>query len=912
MMSVIQWMIFWKIIEYKYKIGGDILALSKQIHLYSVDTDCFYNDNEKFIHRRLNSRYYYRTKLNSKRGKIQRRLDKANKKQFDNFFMNNNMLDELKTIGRRITILDNEVRELKKELKALLSENTNQRSIRITQLKSRDVVSSFDSSLIRYIGLPYDKLTHDMLIVKTYYFDVLKDIIKNGFMFGKDEFIPFTASAGQIRTKKTLFIKKSTHEKVKENITCGLTPDIINTKGGVNINKYLAYLALSNSATEEWHNFDISKSIVVKDLETMVSGVVDFIDRDDYSITRQQMDVPVPHSDGCGMMLKSVNNKAMMVRLPWVKGLLIPFPFDKFIREHNRANPNNKIGEVEDIYGDTHNILEDGIEIIFTESQFKMYKYYQDWAEYQKLYIKHNCQAGYCNEEPDNFGDAKLNYQMLQTLDDMTKDELKELATTTIEDIKKIGSDKATMLKILGVTPSNINKNKFQQSLEVYPELLRDKYSKQVIKQTKKSMIDRARSGRLNIRNSKYTFISPDMYAFCEFLFLGIEKPKGILQDGEVSCRLYDDKTDLDCLRSPHLYKEHAVRKNHNNDLTKKWFSSQALYISSHDLISKILQCDFDGDTALVIDNELFVEIAKRNMEGIVPLYYKMKGADPHQINSDTIYTGLENAYKGGNIGMISNNITKIWNRKNPDLNIVKLLCLENNFTIDYAKTLFKPERPPKLKKSMSKCTSGKLPYFFIYAKDKKRHQVEARNESTVNMIKSIIPKHHIDFRKSNVGKFDYKLLMSDSSIKIKHINNGIIDLYTELDLHKYFMINYVDEKENNLTYMYQEMREKLLEVEQDIDIVVDTLVGFLYKYKKSSYKISLWECFGDVLVDNLKNNINQPLDNGWMQCEVCGDRIPYYNNRLYCEICQNEENKKNTKFRMKNIRKMFEAEEFV
>lgn len=48
------------------------------------------------------------------------------------------------------------------------------------------------------------------------------------------------------------------------------------------------------------------------------------------------------------------------------------------------------------------------------------------------------------------------------------------------------------------------------------------------------------------------------------------------------------------------------------------------------------------------------------------------------------IYSSMILAFTGGNIGAISNQITKIWNSGTVDnLDAVKLLCLENNFTID-------------------------------------------------------------------------------------------------------------------------------------------------------------------------------------------------------------------------------------
>ena len=196
---------------------------------------------------------------------------------------------------------------------------------------------------------------------------------------------------------------------------CGLTIERINELGGVNINKFLSYLALCNSATEIWDDFCIDKAIVVDDFETDVNGVVDFINDKDYSITRKQMDVPIEHTDGCGMVLPSKCKKNKMVRPPWIKGLMSPFPFDLFIKEANKNDDGKYYGKVKDIYGKEWDILKDGIETIFTKSQFKMWKYYPNqvdkdgkvikygWDLYKEYYKQYGCQAGKCNEEEKCF-----------------------------------------------------------------------------------------------------------------------------------------------------------------------------------------------------------------------------------------------------------------------------------------------------------------------------------------------------------------------------------------------------------------------------------------------------------------------------------------------------------------------------
>lgn len=80
-------------------------------------------------------------------------------------------------------------------------------------------------------------------------------------------------------------------------------------------------------------------------------------------------------------------------------------------------------------------------------------------------------------------------------------------------------------------------------------------------------------------------------------------------------------------------------------------------------------------------------------MQGIVPLYYNMKKAEPAILNNENIYNGLCAAFTGGNIGMYSNDISKIWNNevfisgteeeKANALDCIKRLCCQNNFVID-------------------------------------------------------------------------------------------------------------------------------------------------------------------------------------------------------------------------------------
>ena len=591
------------------------------------------------------------------------------------------MIGEMRDEARSLT---KPISAAKEELCAVLDRFDGVRVFRKEFVKDRNVISLFESALTRALGTETNTLTTDLVVVKTCYFKVLHDIILNGFDWNGDHYVIYTASAGQIRTKRSVFIREAALNAVSPKLMCGLTIEDINRKGGINTNKFLAYLALSNSATDPWPEFDITKCIVVDDMETLVEGEVDYIDSKDYSITRKVMGVPVPHTDGAGMVRPDICKKNFMVRLPWVKGLLASFPYDKFIREANRREPGVNHGLVTDIYGVEHDVLAEDIQIIFTKSQYKLWKY-MDWRQYQENFQKYGCEAGICNMEDDVFEDAKINYQMLQTLTDLSDEELLAISERTRRKIQTITSDRNTMLQVFGATAGNRRRNAFQESLMLYPELLQDEYCRDTLRMIKASLEKEAHAGRLDIAG-KYTFLIPDMYAFCQWLFLGDKDPSGLLENGEVYCRLFEGGKELDCLRSPHLFLEHAPRMNvvGINEEAKRWFQTDGVYTSCHDLITKILQNDCDGDKALVVEDVGVVEAAKRNTKDIVPLYYEMAKAGAKPLTPENIYSSMIAAFVGGNIGAISNQITKIWNSGTVDnLDAVKLLCLENNFTID-------------------------------------------------------------------------------------------------------------------------------------------------------------------------------------------------------------------------------------
>lgn len=861
-----------------------VKGLDKQVYIYSIDTSSFYTKEENTIHMKLLKTYRIKKKL-----KIRNKLLSTKINSQKELSIESTKLEKQRKINKyRNKYITAHIGKLKKELQSLLENFNGVRQLQNGSITDTKKIGMFDSALTRTIGMKVDSISDGLFVVRVYYFRVLKDLIEYGFEYNGEKYIYFSSSAGQIRTKKAVFIKESLWNKHEGALTCGLSIDEINAKGGCNVNKLLAYKALTASASEKWCNFDIKKTIVVPDLETDVTSLFDYIDRENYSITRKAMSVPIEHTDGCGMILSKKSKKAFMCRLPFVKGLLVPFDFDKFAIEFNST-------KITDIYGKEWDVIKDNIEVIFTASQFKMKKYYNDWTDYQTRFILNNSQAVKLNEE-DIGENANLTYQMLQTLTDISNKELKELAAPTANDILNIGSNRDTMLRVLGATKTNKRKNYYQEALSIYPEMLNDEHSKKIIKDKKKSMVNEARSGKIRV-NGKYTYLIPDLYAFCERIFLKGEAskfPNGLIPNGEVFCKIYNEGK-VDILRSPHLYKEHCVRQNNIHVQGRKWFITDGIYTSIHDPISRILQFDNDGDKALVVRDDLFTEIAERNMKGIVPLFYEMKTGEAEFIDNTRIYNSLLLAFKA-NIGEISNNITKVFNSKEKELKVVKWLTMENNFEIDFAKTLYKPTRPVKVNSIIKEYIGNKVPHFFIEAKDKDKNRVEPINNSTVNQLRKVIPNKAIKFEKV-AGCFDYKILMNEEVI---NSNSKIVNTYRKLDRSKKWIIGNADvkNKKETMPYVYKYIKEELKKIESNEERIVNVLIEELYGRTKSVIKTTLWNCYGDIIIRNIRGNLNNTK-----QCEVCGIRIEVANNKKYCNECAKTEWKKYNALKQKEYR---------
>ena len=770
------------------------------------------------------------------------------------------------------------------------------------KLKTSRKIAEFSSDTSRAMNVPDNTVTYDKIIIKWKSLDILEQIVTDGFIMPiehddgaieKKLYQFATASAGQLRTDKIQVMSTDKWAEIEPHLLCGLTFESINQRGGINANKMLAYMALGSSATDPWPEMSIDRCIVIDDFEAPVTGVVDYVNND-YTIQRGIHTTVISHTDGCGMMLPSVSRKNFMIRASWMKGLLASFDFIKFCKV-NHVEP-----VLTDIYGTKHHLIDENIQIIFTKSQFKLWSYYDSWDQYKQFFKENHCCLNRTNFEEDYIADTEISYQMLQTLTDFTDDEIAAFTKRTHDKIVNIASNAKAMLNTLQADSSS--ENPYKRALAVYPELLREAYSRETLQAIKRRWMLDAKSGKIKCEN-KRLFAIPDMYAACQFWFLGQKNPEGLLKNGEVACKPYRGREEVACLRSPHLYMEWVIRKIRHDQNIYDWFYTDGIYTSCHDLISKVLQFDVDGDQLNVIADPLLIEITKRNLAkyDIVPLLYEMGKAKSKEVNKEEFFNGLKRAHEFSGIGQVSNSLTKLWNKDEPDRGAAAMLCFYNNLVIDAAKTGFinSYENYPDVRQRINKAIGGKngrMPYFFQFSKNgrrfsslpvRERKKYSRSNGSTMNRICAAFDDiKYLNMNYANIPPFNWQMLLTNNT---ETYQADAIMLFCRMDDSSMPTIKEAllseAEQEFKTSSIYQliskEIATELEEKFGSLETIYPSIVKYLFagvNANKIVHKQMFWRVFGHLATAALDANMAT-----YTVCEKCGMKIPAWSKSHTC-----------------------------
>lgn len=393
-----------------------------------------------------------------------------------------------------------------------------------------------------------------------------KAITSSHFYVNGEEYVRFACGSGQTRRNSPTFIMKKYFKPIQTRLLCGLGGRI----DKINLAKFNAYFGLYLSSMNK---IPLPRFCVVKDSKVILEKEplywIDSVEGEHF-VTQVEKDLEMKCHDGMGLVTPEFSEKMRewtrldwdvcnwVVRGPFIKGVVVPFDFKKFI-EVKGASP-----IIKDAWGEDVNLNE--VDMIFTVSQVKLWNYYKNYADYVEQIKRNKLCFGVCRyNKREDAEYSLLNYQYIQTLD-LDREKINELVAPTLDNFEKIckGDLAHTLCSLLGargeedltftdtINSANIN---YVRAILYDRRVLDDPYIKSRIYAFLARQIHKAKLGRVYVRGN-YQMMIADPVALMESV-LGMEI-KGALKRGEIYSKWWLDREvdKVDTCRSPMVCQE--------------------------------------------------------------------------------------------------------------------------------------------------------------------------------------------------------------------------------------------------------------------------------------------------------------------------------------------------------------------
>lgn len=468
----------------------------------------------------------------------------------------------------------------------------------------------------------------DFVLVEMEHNAHYKKIFHDGVTINGKLYRRLSCSASQARKSTVVLCNVEVLDEVRRrlendrDITVPLAPS-----------KFNAYFGLYGSSTQEVSE---PRFCVVPDYENDETFKAYYVKEQDYDrdddIEVRDVTLKMNRTDGMGLIspeqarkwadelgLKYVPSE-FGVRQAFIKGMLAVFDFREFCAEKNGG-----CYLVDTVYkdesGDPVKVDLREVDIILSESQFKLWNCYKSVEDYVGKCHKNGLSWGvpqYSPEKPKNI--LKMNYQFLQTLD---LDEQKvEKLTAEFEDwIRGVSYDNAAYMTLflMGV---NLNEPmirgflhspapEWEKALIVCPEMKNDKFIRGKVRELISKKIQAGCLGEIYLNGNFQTLVS-DPYAFAQHV-CGLE-PTGLLGKGQMYSGYWNSKgvKRIDCMRAPLTFRsEHVVDELVMNEETEKWYKylQHGLIIGWHgNETCRLAGSDFDLDIAASVADETIID----------------------------------------------------------------------------------------------------------------------------------------------------------------------------------------------------------------------------------------------------------------------------------------------------------------
>lgn len=379
-----------------------------------------------------------------------------------------------------------------------------------------------------------------------------------GFRINGIRYERLLGTNGGIKNSTIVFVSERLADELKRRIE-----DDRNPNKELVTAKLEAYKALACSASTPV-SFP-GGILVVNDCETTFFSDITYLtdegNGEPFMEERQNQEVTLDCSDGCGMMLPSLAERwsqelrldytmsGCNTRFAWEKGMAFTFDFLDFAEKVAGGNY-----VVKDAWGDDVDIR--GVELVLTTSMVKLWDSYSSCEEYVTKSLQNGYSFGITKTCPKELeSERTTNYQFLQSYR-LTDDDTQELIKPTMDEIRDVlgGDWRKTVLFLegSGLNENNIDRleDNVAKAIMIDNRMINDPYIRNIVYQAIRNRINRAKIGVLKVHGN-YSIVSGDPYALCQSIF-GLEAT-GLLKAGEIYNGYWarQEAESLICFRAP-------------------------------------------------------------------------------------------------------------------------------------------------------------------------------------------------------------------------------------------------------------------------------------------------------------------------------------------------------------------------
>lgn len=599
-----------------------------------------------------------------------------------------------------------------------------------------------------------------------------KHLMKHKLIVNGKKYVRLLCGAGNARRNTVFFVQEDIYEEL-DKILCNGHKDLKITES-----KYNAYYALSNSAT---YNVREPRVCVVPDLEIKMTKPVDWIEEHEINdeIIEAEKELTFNLWDGMGICSPELAEKwaedldldyipcSFCIRNYFVKGMVCVFDFHRFSKEI----ANNNI--IKDLYGNEVNI--DNVDMIITESQFKLWKGYDSWEDYISCCKENDGRWGVTKFSPkEDKTSVFTNYQFLQVLNLDTKEKIEDLCKDTVDWLSNITSQNGnySLLYLMGsLCDMPLNEMETDDFMNLFNslepmvralilnrDLINDTYIKTKLSRYLNAKINESYIGKLLVNGNFQTMLS-DPYALCEHIF-GLEV-KGLLNENQHYSQYwnYRNVDKIVGMRAPLTWCSevntlHLQNNEKVNDWYKYLYSGIVYNVWGSDCMLHA-DSDFDGDIVFTTDNKVMVD----NVISGNPITYQKKPTEKKYIDKRDLYKADLMSFDS-KIGYITNCSTTLYSmlsmyekgskEYNEIINRLKICRKEQGNQIDKAKGLVVKNFP----KHWTNWTNPEKEN-----KNFTREEIEFNNKLIIDkrpmFMKYLYPTYKTKY-KSHCDKYDY------------------------------------------------------------------------------------------------------------------------------------------------------------